>query len=137
MNAIINKFLLTGDKFIPAMHLKQRGFTYSAFRSITKSKERIQKFKEKELQIKFYEIEHFLLPKNPKYDEYQRGLASMVYNFFDKKSKGSGIDISQNEQLADELYKPYCQLISRFNKGFRLLLLRVIDILVNMHGLFL
>ena len=33
----------------------------------------------------------FEIANNPKYDGYQRGLASMVYKFFDKKSKGSGI----------------------------------------------
>ena len=33
----------------------------------------------------------FKIPSNPKYDGYQRGLASMVYKFFDEKSKGSGI----------------------------------------------
>ena len=31
-----------------------------------------------------------MFAKNPKYDGYQRGLASMIYKFFDKKSKGSG-----------------------------------------------
>ena len=46
MNEIVNKFLLAGDKFMPEMHLKQPGFTYSACRPFTKSKERIQKFKE-------------------------------------------------------------------------------------------
>ena len=46
MNDIINKFLLAGDKFLPEMHLKQRGFTYSACGSFTKNKERIQKFKQ-------------------------------------------------------------------------------------------
>ena len=30
MNDIINKFLLAGNKFMPEMHLKQPGFTYSA-----------------------------------------------------------------------------------------------------------
>ena len=35
----------------------------------------------------------FNIAKNPKYDEYQRGLASMVYTFFDKKSKGSSVAI--------------------------------------------
>ena len=30
MNEIVNKFLLVGDKFMPEMHLKQHGFTYSA-----------------------------------------------------------------------------------------------------------
>ena len=46
MNEIYNKFLLAGDKFITEMHLKQPGFTYSAYGSFTKNKERIQKFKE-------------------------------------------------------------------------------------------
>ena len=51
----------------------------------------------------------FKIAKNPKYDEYQRGLVSMVYKFFDKKSTGSGIannEIKQNLQLAKELHKP-------------------------------
>ena len=58
----------------------------------------------------------FIAAKNSKYDGYQRGLASMVYNFFDKKTKGSGVttlenksvikSIPQNEQLAEELNKP-------------------------------
>ena len=44
MNEIVNKFLLAGDKFMPEMHLKQRGFTYSACGPFTKTKERIKKF---------------------------------------------------------------------------------------------
>ena len=44
MNEIINKFLLVGDKFMSEMHLKQAGFTYSAFGPFTKNKERIEKF---------------------------------------------------------------------------------------------
>ena len=93
------------------------------------------------------------IAKNPKYDGYQRRLASMVYNFFRKKSKVSGVNIPLefNEQLAKELHKPIIrkfkkrkvysgfkdniwgadladmQLISKFNKGFRFLLC-VIDI---------
>ena len=46
MNEIVNKFLLTGDKFIPEMHLRQPQFVYSACRPFTKNKERIQKLKE-------------------------------------------------------------------------------------------
>ena len=46
MNDIIKKFLLAGDKFMPEIHLKQPGFTYSACGPFAKSKERIQKFKE-------------------------------------------------------------------------------------------
>ena len=46
MNDIINKFLLVGDKFMPGMHLRQPGFTYSACWPFTKNKERIQKYKQ-------------------------------------------------------------------------------------------
>ena len=46
MNEIINKFLLVGDKFMPEMHLKQPGFTYSTCGPFIKNKEKIQKFKE-------------------------------------------------------------------------------------------
>ena len=93
------------------------------------------------------------IAKNPKYDGYQKGPASMVYKFFSKKSTGSGvnIEVKHNEQLAEELYKPIIrnlkkrkvysrfkkniwgadladmQLISNFDKGFRLLLC-VVDI---------
>ena len=57
----------------------------------------------------------FNIAKNPKHDGYQRGLASMVYKCFDKKSKGSGviIPLEFNEQLAKELLKP---IISKFKK---------------------
>ena len=44
MNEIVNKFLLVGDKFMPEIHLKQSGFTYSACGPFTKNKERIEKF---------------------------------------------------------------------------------------------
>ena len=38
MNEIVNKFSLAGDKFLPEMHLKQPGFTYSACGLFTKNK---------------------------------------------------------------------------------------------------
>ena len=46
MNKIINKFLLTGDKYMPELHLKQPGFSYSFSGPFTKHRERIQKFRE-------------------------------------------------------------------------------------------
>ena len=46
MNKIVDRFLLTGDKFMPELHLKQPGFTYSTCGPITKHCERIQKFRE-------------------------------------------------------------------------------------------
>ena len=104
----------------------------------------------------------FNISKNPIYDGYQRGFASMVYKFFDKKSAVKGIksEIKQNEELSEELHKPIIrkfkkrklyssfknniwgadladmQLIGKFNKGVCFLLC-FMDILENMHGLFL
>ena len=55
----------------------------------------------------------FKISSDPKYDGYQRRLASMVYKFFDKKSKESGIVNEPNYQLANELHKP---IIRKFKK---------------------
>ena len=70
---------------------------------------------DKVLRDKAYDI-----ASNPKYDGYQRGLESMVYKFFDKKSMGSGTAkpsslkrISSSSILADERHKP---IIRKFNK---------------------
>ena len=61
---------------------------------------------------KFLKDKAFKIASDPKYDGYQRGFASMVYKFFDKKSaslnksSGSGIVNEPNYQLANELHKP-------------------------------
>ena len=55
----------------------------------------------------------FNIAKNPKHDGYQRRFASMVYTFFNKKNKGSGVVMLQNEQLAEVLHK---QIIRKFKK---------------------
>ena len=109
MNEIVNKFLLAGDKFMPKMHLRQPVFTCSACGPFTKTKERIQKFKETGDSRYIYQNEldkvcfqhdmaygdfkdltrrtdsdkilcdkAFNIANNPKYDGYQRDLASMV-----------------------------------------------------------
>ena len=44
MNEIVNTLSVVGDKFMPEMHLKQPGFTYSACIPFTKNEERIEKF---------------------------------------------------------------------------------------------
>ena len=154
MNEIVNKFLLVGDKFLPEIHIKQPGFSYSVCGLFTKNKERIQKSKEtgdtsyiykneldkacfqhdmaygdfKDLKRrtasdKILRDKAFNIAKNPKYDGYQRGLASMVYKFFDKKSKGSGvnIEVKHNEQLAEELDKPFIRNLKKRTvySGFR------------------
>ena len=136
-------FLLVGDKFMPEMHLKQPGFTYSACGPFTNNKERIEKFmqtgdrnfiykneldkacfqhdmaygKTKDLtkrtqSDKVLKDKAFKTASDPKYDGYQRGLASMVNKFFDKKSASlnksseSGIANEPNYQLANEFHKP-------------------------------
>ena len=117
MNSIVNKLLLAGDKFMPEMHLRQPGFTYSACGPFTKNKERIKRFEEtgdsryinqnnldkacfqhdmpygdfkdltrKTAADKVLCEKAFNIAKNPKYDGYQRRLASTVYKFFDKES---------------------------------------------------
>ena len=69
---------------------------------------------------KFLRDKAFNIAKNPKYDRYQRGLVSMVYKFFDKKSAGSGVNMHSNktafnnEKLAEELPKP---IIKKFIKS--------------------
>ena len=46
MNEIVKKSLLTGDKFVSELHIRQPGFTYSACGPFTKHHEKIHKFKE-------------------------------------------------------------------------------------------
>ena len=141
MNEIVKKFLLAGDKFLLEMHLKQPGFTYRACGPLTKNKERIQKIMEtgdtnyiyrndldkacfqhdmayskyKDLKRrtqsdKVLKGKAFQIANNPKYE---RGLASMVYKFFDNKSKRVGIKSMPYQQLTNELHKP---IIRKFKK---------------------
>ena len=94
------KFLQTGKtEYIYKNDLDkayfQHDMAYFKFKDLNKKTQ-----SDKVLRDKAFEI-----ASNPKYDEYQRGLASMVYKFFDKKSTGSGIknEIKQNQQLTNEL----------------------------------
>ena len=53
MNEIVNKFLLAGDTFMPEMHLKQPGFTYSASGPLLKIKKKFKNLKKQEIQAIF------------------------------------------------------------------------------------
>ena len=139
MNNVINKFLLTADKFMPETHLKNlKVGTYSACSPFTRHKDRINKcmqtgdtnyiykneldkscfghdatysdfkdIKNRTVADKVLKDKAYKIAKDPKYYGSQRGLASMVYKFFDKKIKDSDVKSTpQNEQLADELHKP-------------------------------
>ena len=189
MNEIINNFLLAGDKFMPEMHLRQPGFTYSAGGPFTKNKERMGKFiqtgntdfiyrNELDKACFQYDMAYgkaedlvrrtqsdkalrdkaFKMTSDPKYDGYQKGLASVVYKFFDKKSSGSGITNKPIYEVAEELHKPIIRKLkkrkvyssfrdniwgvdladmkslSRYNKGIRYLLC-AIDLFSKHAGL--
>ena len=124
---------------MPKMHLNQPGFTCCACGPFTKNKETkfmqtgnanfiykneldkpcfqhdmaygkskvITKRTHSDNVLKY---KTFKTESDPKYDSYQRGLASMVYEFFDKKSAslnksiGGSIVNKPNYQLANELY---------------------------------
>ena len=61
---------------------------------------------------KVLRVKTFKIASDQKYDGYQRGLASVVYKFFDKKSQGKGLaNNKENVQLANEFHKP---IISKF-----------------------
>ena len=53
MNEIVNKFLIAGDKFMPEMHLKQLGFTYSTCGPFTKKKNKFKNLKKQDIQAIF------------------------------------------------------------------------------------
>ena len=104
----IEKFMQTGNTgFIYKSELDKACFQHDmAFGKAKNLLRRTQS--DKVLRDKAFKI-----ASDPKYDGYQRGLALMVYKFFDKKSKGNGIINESNYQLANELHKP---IIKKFKK---------------------
>ena len=54
--------------------------------------------------------EAFKIASDPKCNGYERGLASLIYKFFEKKIKGSGIKSVSNQELAHELHKPIIRI---------------------------
>ena len=99
----IQKFKETGDtSYIYKNELDkacfQHDMAYGDFKYLAKRTASDKVLRDKEFNI----------AKSSKYDGYQKGLVSMVYNFFDKKSKVSGvnIEVKHNEQLAKEIHKP-------------------------------
>ena len=118
----IQKFKETGDtNYIYKNELDKACFAHDA--AYSDSKDLIKRT----VADKILRNKAFNIARDPKYDRYQRGLASMVYKFFDKKSasladkstKGSGVttltnkSLSQNQKLPEELHKP---VIKKFKK---------------------
>ena len=149
MNEIVNKFLLVGDKFMPKMHLKQPGFTYSACGQFTKNKEKIEKFmqtgnknfiykneldkacfqldmaygKSKDLvkrtqSDKVLRNKAFKVASDPKYDVYQTGLASMVYNFF-IKNRLRLINLVEVVSLMNQIINWQLRFINQLLENFK------------------
>ena len=102
MNETVSNFSFGGAKFLPEIHLGQPGFTYSKFIYINR---RFMIYLGNELHKAYFQhgmvygdfkdltkrtVSDKILCdkayKNPKYDVYQRGFASMVYKIFDKKN---------------------------------------------------
>ena len=110
----IKKFKQTGDtRYIYRNEFDKAYFQHDS--AYADHKDLINRTRsDKVLRDKAYNI-----ASNPEYDGYQRGLASMVYKFFDKRSMGSGIKKNTTKTtaelsalarssliLADELHKP-------------------------------
>ena len=102
----IKEFKRTGDtRYIYRNELDKACFQHDS--AYADHKDLINRTKaDKVLRDKAYNI-----ASSSKYDGYQRGLASMVYKFFDKKSTGSRV--LSSSILADELHKP---IIKKFEK---------------------
>ena len=141
MNEIVNKFLLAGDKFIPEIHLRQPGFTYSACRSFTKNKNELRNSKKKEIQdisikTRFHHdmacgdlkglnrgifadkmIKHLMRLKMQNMMDANVDLLQWFVNFLRKKTSGSVIkdeNISKKE-LVEKLQK---RIIRKFTLTF-------------------
>ena len=113
MNEIVSKFLLASDKFMTE-------FTDFIYRNELEKacfQHDMAYWKSKDL-AKRTQLDNVLRDKafniasDPKYDGYERGLPSMVFQFFDKKSSGSGVAVIEpNYHLSNELHR---QIIRKF-----------------------
>ena len=105
----IKKFIQTGDtRYIFRNDLYKACFKHDS--AYADNKDLINRTRaDKVLSDKAYNI-----AINPEYDGYERGLVSMVYKFFDRKTMESGaVEPNESLKLADELHKP---IIRKFNK---------------------
>ena len=148
MNKIVNKFFLAGDKFMPEIHLRPPGFRkITKLQRLQKCKETGDSRYIYQIKLDKVSFQHdkaygtfkdltrrtasdkllydktFNIAKNLKFDEYQRGLASMVHRIFDKttfavranKFAGGVVknENMSNRELAEKLHKP---IIRKFKK---------------------
>ena len=85
----------------------QHDFAYAKYKDRANRRQSDIVFKNKTLKI----------ATDPRVNGYQRGLAAMVYNFFNERTKGSGINnkgnLFVNSQLAEEFHKPIIKNFKR------------------------
>ena len=132
MNKIFKKFLLTGNKLIPEVHLWKPRFTYSTCRKFPKYRERIQTFKlviyrnelhkacfahdavyagskniaNRIVSDKVLKGRVYEISLYHKYGGYQKWLASVVRKFFDKKTRLGGRMTRKTEINVNEVLPP-------------------------------
>ena len=103
----IQKFRKTGSlKHLHRSELDKACFTHDAAYSDSKD------LANRTISDKFFEGRAYEIARNPKYDGYQRGLASMDYEFFYKKT-GLGVGADVSEEVAQELHKA---VITKFKR---------------------
>ena len=107
----IQKFKETGDtNYIYKNELDKDCFAHDVAYSNSKD------LTKRTVVDKILKNKAFNIAKDPKYDGYQRGLASMVYKFLDKKFEGSGVNTKlapHNQQLAEELHQPIIKKLKK------------------------
>ena len=104
----IEKFIKTGNTDLIYKNdldkaCFQHDMAYGKSKDLTKRTQSVEVLRDKSFKI----------ASDPKDDRYQRGLASMVYKVFDKKSSGSGVATEPNYQLPNELHR---QIIRKFKR---------------------
>ena len=143
MNKIIYKFLLRADTFMPELHLKQSGFTYSPCRPFTKHRKRIKKFRETGNLKHLYKNEldkpcfvHDAATSDCKYlakrtisdkflkdkayriarnRNYERYQRELVIMAYTFFDKKTGSEVNVNEKLAKKLHKAVIKKVKRRN----------------------
>ena len=112
MNEIVNKISLAGYKFVPEIHLKQPGFTYSAYGPFTKNKERIQKFKETGDTNYIYknELDKACFQQNMAYGEF-KDLARRTTS--DKSLRDKAFNIAKNTKY-DGYQRRFASMVYKY-----------------------
>ena len=128
MNEINNKFLSVGDKFMPEMHLRQPGFTYSACGPFIKIKERVQKFKETGYTSHIYknELDKACFHHDMAYGDF-KGLAKRTIT--DKVLRDKAFKIASNQNMMDireDWLLWYINFLIKSHKEMGLLIIRKI-----------